>query len=88
MQAGRPCASAPILWIEPTTAPSAIVPSARTSAEWRRFSSNSVAPGAMRPASTMAEKATRGSERRLGVAAMASGGSGSVAAMRARAALA
>ena len=39
LQAGRPCASAPILWIEPTMAPSATVPSARTVTAWRRLSS-------------------------------------------------
>ncbi len=30
LQAGRPCASAPTLWIEPTAGPSTSVPSART----------------------------------------------------------
>ena len=32
LQAGRPCTSAPILWIEPTAGPSVSAPSARTSA--------------------------------------------------------
>src|SRR5687768_8082448 len=36
LQEGKPCVSAPILWIEPTMAPSASVPSARTTALWRR----------------------------------------------------
>ncbi len=39
LQASRPCASAPIRWIEPTVSPSEIAPSARTSAFTRRLPS-------------------------------------------------
>ena len=86
LQAGRPCTSAPILWIEPTISPTATAPSARTSAWWRRFSSRRIAPGAMRPASIRAAKATRGSLRFAGAAATTASGNGPTSAIRASAA--
>ena len=74
LQAGSPCTSAPILWIEPIAGPAASAPSARTSAEWRRRMSTIRSPGATRPASTTLAKATRGSLRRVGAVATASVG--------------
>ena len=88
LQAGSPCASAPTLWMEPTTGPSDSAPSGRTTALCRRFSSVSTVPGCNRPASTTLAKATRGSLRLAGAGAIESAGRGTTASMRARAAAA
>ena len=45
LQASRPCATAPIRWIEPTVSPIETAPSARTMALWRFLRSTSFAPG-------------------------------------------
>ena len=56
LQAGRPCASAPTLWIEPTAGPSTSVPSARMTALWRRFSSVDRLAGLDQPGLDQAEE--------------------------------
>ena len=88
LQASSPCARAPMRWIEPTASPSAIAPSARTSARCRFLASTSLMPGATKPRSISAENGTRGASRAVIKVASAGSGSGSMAAMRCSAAAA
>ena len=69
LQASRPCASAPMRWIEPTASPSATAPSARTSALCFFLASTSLAPAEIMPALDQrrerhARRLARGHERR------------------------
>ena len=85
LQAGSPCASAPILWIEPIAGPSERVPSARTSALRAPRPSVTETPGVTKPRSIMLRNGMRGSARLLGKGEIASGGKGVTAAIRRRA---
>ena len=88
LQAPEPCATAPMRWIEPTLSPSMMAPSARTRAPWRFFEIDQF--GARRDHAALDQFGKRhpGASRAVMNGAKGASGSGSIAAMRASAAVA